>query len=97
MDNSVRSAWITGVDVGGQTTGRGFSPSGFKAFEHQWAMAEAFDFHLEIGKENIAVRTHELCRQLKEGLSQMKNVRLRTAFLRHYLFRYRGNVAASGR
>jgi isopenicillin-N epimerase len=78
MDDSVRDAWITGNDVSGTTNGRRISPGGFKAFEHQWAMAEAFDFHLEIGKRKIAERTHALARYLKEGLSEMSHIRLYT-------------------
>ncbi len=78
MDNSVRDAWVLGEDVTGGTTGRRFSPGGFKPFEHQWAMAEAFDFHLEIGKPAVAERTHELALQLKEGLAAMPHVRLFT-------------------
>jgi isopenicillin-N epimerase len=54
------------------------TPGGFHSFEHRWALAQAFQFHLEIGKFNIAARIHELNRQLKEGLAAMANVRLYT-------------------
>jgi isopenicillin-N epimerase len=54
------------------------TPGGFKAFEHQWALPEAFKFHLDISKAKIAARTHELNRQLKEGLAGMSHVKLYT-------------------
>jgi selenocysteine lyase/cysteine desulfurase len=54
------------------------SPGGFKPFEHQWAMAEAFEFHQGFGKAKIAARTHELSRQLKEGLAAVPRVKLYT-------------------
>ena len=41
-------------------------------------MTEAFKFHLDIGKAKIAARTHELNRQLKEGLAGMSHVKLYT-------------------
>lgn len=78
MDDRIRDAWITGADIPTSMNGRRFSPGGFKAYEHQWAMAEAFDLHFDIGKKKIADRTHELSRQLKEGLAAMEHVRLYT-------------------
>jgi len=54
------------------------SPGGYRAFEHHWALAEAFRFHLAIGKERIAARTREQATQLKEGLAGLPNVRLVT-------------------
>ena len=77
-DNGTRHAWITGTDVHGRTDGLRMSPGGFKPFEHQWAMTEAFALHQQIGKARIASRTHELARQLKEGLAGMAHVTLRT-------------------
>lgn len=54
------------------------SPGGFHAFEHRWALGEAFDFHMKIGKEKIERRTHQLSSMLKEGLDQMNHVTLHT-------------------
>jgi isopenicillin-N epimerase len=68
------SAWLRGTTPSGRTNGLRLSPGGFKAYEHQWAMNEAFDFHQEIGKEAVEQRTHELATQLKEGLASMPNV-----------------------
>jgi selenocysteine lyase/cysteine desulfurase len=60
------------------TSAAAMSPGGFKPFEHQWAMAEAFQFHADIGKARIAQRTAALAAQLKEGLAAMPKVRLHT-------------------
>jgi selenocysteine lyase/cysteine desulfurase len=54
------------------------SPGGFKAFEHQWAMAEAFDFHMRIGRERIAGRIAALNTQCKEGLAKIPKVKVLT-------------------
>jgi selenocysteine lyase/cysteine desulfurase len=54
------------------------TPGGYKAFEHRWAVAEAFDMHMEIGKTRIRDRIRELNTQLKEGLAAMSHVRVRT-------------------
>jgi selenocysteine lyase/cysteine desulfurase len=54
------------------------SPGGFKAFEHQWAMAEAFEFHQRIGRRRIAERIAALNTQWKEALAAMPKVRLLT-------------------
>jgi isopenicillin-N epimerase len=60
------------------TWGGDMSPGGFKPFEHLWAVAEAFRFHLRLGKERVAARIHALNRQLKEELARMPGVRLYT-------------------
>ncbi len=77
-DDGTRGAWITGTSVNGRTNGHRMSPGGFKPFEHQWAITEAFALHQEIGKARVESRTHELARQLKEGLKKMKHVTLQT-------------------
>jgi selenocysteine lyase/cysteine desulfurase len=55
-----------------------FSPGGFQAFEHHWALPEAFNFHQAIGSSRITARIHELNRQTKEGLARMPHVQLYT-------------------
>jgi isopenicillin-N epimerase len=60
------------------SSGQMLTPGGFHAFEHRWALAEAFEFHLAIGKQNIEARTHELNRHCKEGLANMAHVTLHT-------------------
>jgi selenocysteine lyase/cysteine desulfurase len=60
------------------TTGAAFMPGGYKAFEHLWALTEAFALHESIGKARIAKRTAELATQLKEGLAGIGNIVVRT-------------------
>lgn len=78
QDSSVWRAWIRNTDPPGTPDGRRLSPGGFKPFEHQWAMKEAFEFHQEIGKDRIEQRTHSLASHLKEGLASIQGVRLIT-------------------
>jgi selenocysteine lyase/cysteine desulfurase len=56
----------------------GISPGGFKAYEHQWAMPEAFEFHERIGRKRIAERTAALNTMLKDGLAKIPRVRVLT-------------------
>jgi isopenicillin-N epimerase len=58
--------------------GGAMSPGGFKPFEHQWAMTQAFEMHLEIGRTRIRDRIHLLARQAKEGLRSMRHVHVYT-------------------
>jgi len=78
LDDGTHRAWIAGEEVTGRPDGARMSPGGFKPFEHQWALVEAFRFCRDIGKARIQRRTHELARQLKEGLAQMPHITLRT-------------------
>jgi selenocysteine lyase/cysteine desulfurase len=55
-----------------------FTPGGYHSFEHRWAVAEAFRFHLDIGKDRVAARTHEQATRLKEGLADVPDVRVVT-------------------
>jgi isopenicillin-N epimerase len=54
------------------------TPGGFHSFEHRWALAEAFRFHLAMGKKRVAERIHALNTQLKDALASMAHVRLIT-------------------
>ena len=54
------------------------SPGGFKAYEHQWAMPSAFDFHGRIGRQRIAERIAALNTQCKEGLAKIPRVKVLT-------------------
>lgn len=78
IDDGVFEAWRSGDEPEGRTDGRRLSPGGFKAYEHLWAVREAFEFCEAIGKRRIEERTHALAAQLKEGLAGMRHVRLRT-------------------
>lgn len=78
IDDGTWGAWFRGEPPAGPTTAAAMTPGGFKAFEHQWAMTEAFEFHQDLGKERVAGRTHALAHRLKEGLAAMDHVTLRT-------------------
>lgn len=54
------------------------TPGGFHSFEHRWALAQAFQFHLALGKSRIAARIHELNRRCKDGLQRMRRVKVHT-------------------
>ena len=56
------------------TDGRRFTPGGYHSFEHRWALAEAFRFHLDIGKDRVAERTHAQAARLKQGLAEIPGV-----------------------
>jgi selenocysteine lyase/cysteine desulfurase len=67
-------AWVQGTAPAGQEPGLAATPGGYHSFDHRWALAEAFRFHLAIGKAAIAARTHEQATLLKEGLTDERNV-----------------------
>jgi selenocysteine lyase/cysteine desulfurase len=58
--------------------GAQLTPGGYQAFEHRWAVADAFGFHREIGRDQVAARTTELATQLKDGLAEVSGVRVVT-------------------
>jgi len=55
-----------------------FSPGGFQAYEHYWALPAAVRFHQNIGPSRVTARIHELNGQMKEGLARMPHVELYT-------------------
>ena len=55
-----------------------FSPGGFQAFEHYWAVPAAFELHRAIGPSRISDRIHELNGQLNEELRKLPNVSVHT-------------------
>jgi selenocysteine lyase/cysteine desulfurase len=54
------------------------TPGGFQAFEHRWALPEAFRFHQQIGRERVTTRIHELGTRCKDGLAALPKIKLRT-------------------
>ena len=54
------------------------TPGGTHAFEHRWALAEAFKFHQAIGKQRVQQRIHALNSRLKQGLKAIPGLRLHT-------------------
>jgi isopenicillin-N epimerase len=77
-DGDVFGAWLSGKKPDGTYDGTTNSPGGFHAFEHRWALAEAFRFHARIGRKRIADRVHDLAGIAKAGLAGMKHVTLVT-------------------
>ena len=71
------SDWISGTPAT-DCTGARLTPGGFKAFEHVWALSDAFVIHDWVGRKQIADRTAELADQLKSGLAAMPHVTLAT-------------------
>ena len=70
--------WMKGDETPHPTTAYDMSPGGFQAYEHQWAMSAAFQFHERMGRARVAARIRALNDQLKTGLAAMKNVTLHT-------------------
>ncbi|WP_054051355.1 aminotransferase class V-fold PLP-dependent enzyme [Alloactinosynnema sp. L-07] len=69
--------WFDGRPAG-PTTAALFTPGGYHSFEHRWAVAEAFRFHLVIGRERVAARTREQVERIRAGLAGIASVSLRT-------------------
>jgi len=78
IDGESWSAWIENREPVGPAGAAAMTAGGFKPYEHQWALAEAFAFHERIGPSYIQARTEELATQLKEGLAGMRGIRLQT-------------------
>jgi isopenicillin-N epimerase len=55
-----------------------FSPGGFQAYEHYFALPAAIRFHQAIGPARITARIHELNGQMKDGLARMPHIQLYT-------------------
>lgn len=71
-------AWIQQREPRELPPAAAMTPGGYHSFEHRWALVEAFRFHLQLGKAQIAARVYALSRQLKEGLAAMPHVTLYT-------------------
>ncbi|ROM90940.1 aminotransferase class V-fold PLP-dependent enzyme [Pseudomonas brassicacearum] len=51
---------------------------GYHAFEHRWALDEAFKLHLELGKHDVQARIHQLNSELKSRLLEHPQIELVT-------------------
>ena len=71
-------SWGAGKLPEGPPRADWFSPGGFQAFEHYWAVPAAFEFHERIGRQRIADRIHALNQQMNEGLRKMAHVNVYT-------------------
>ncbi|SIR91722.1 aminotransferase class V-fold PLP-dependent enzyme [Pseudomonas putida] len=54
------------------------SPGGYHAFEHRWALDEAFKLHLQLGKTDVQARIHQLNTYLKQQLLEQPRIELVT-------------------
>ncbi|MFJ5236146.1 aminotransferase class V-fold PLP-dependent enzyme [Pseudomonas neuropathica] len=54
------------------------TPGGYHAFEHRWAVDEAFKLHLQLGKAEVQARIHQLNGYLKQRLREHANIELVT-------------------
>lgn len=70
--------WLGLVEPDRVTAGDHLTPGGFHSFEHRWALGEAFEFHLAIGKRRVQERIHSLNTIAKEALAEMRHVRIHT-------------------
>lgn len=68
------TAWVEGHPPRGLAHGAMFSPGGFQAYEHHWAVPPAIEFHEKIGPARITQRIHALNGQMLEGLRKMSHV-----------------------
>jgi selenocysteine lyase/cysteine desulfurase len=70
--------WLGMKSAGEMTFSDLCTPGGFHAFEHRWALDEAFIFQMKIGRTKIHQRTTHLNSLLKEGLAGLKHVKVFT-------------------
>ena len=70
--------WLAGRKPETRPPGPYETPGGFHSFEHRWALKQAFEFHLDIGRDRVAARTAALAQRLKEGLQEIRTVRVIT-------------------
>lgn len=67
-------AWADGRPIRQPVRAALFSPGGFQAYEHHWAVPAALEFHRQIGPARITQRIHALNAQMREGLSKLPQV-----------------------
>nr|WP_315445795.1 aminotransferase class V-fold PLP-dependent enzyme [uncultured Pseudomonas sp.] len=56
------------------------TPGGYHAFEHRWAVDEAFKLHLQLGKADVQARIHQFNSYLKQRLREQSSIELVTPF-----------------
>ncbi|MHA3738989.1 pyoverdine-tailoring periplasmic protein PvdN [Pseudomonas sp. Eth.TT006] len=54
------------------------TPGGYHSFEHRWALDEAFKLHLQLGKNEVQSRIHELNTYAKNRLLEQPSIELVT-------------------
>ena len=71
-------AWEEGHAPAGPAQAAWFTAGGFHAFEHEWAVEAAFDFHATLGRKRVSDRIHALNGRIKDGLAENPRVKLWT-------------------
>jgi isopenicillin-N epimerase len=71
-------AWIEGREPRELPPAAAMTPGGFHSFEHRWALAEAIHFQQRLGRKRTAAHTHRLASALKDGLADIRGVRVVT-------------------
>lgn len=71
------AAWLD-LPAGEMTPYDLYTPGGFYTYEYRWALREAFEFQMAIGRDRVHQRTTELNTRLKEQLLTIPNLRLHT-------------------
>jgi selenocysteine lyase/cysteine desulfurase len=70
--------WLGELTPDQVATGDHMTPGGFHSFEHRWSLPAAFDLHMQLGKDKVQQRIHQLNTQTKDGLAKMAHVKLYT-------------------
>jgi selenocysteine lyase/cysteine desulfurase len=79
FDGSAYAAWLEGRPPTDTPPGRLNTPGGFHAFEHRWALPDAFALHDDLGgRAAVARATHALAARLKKGLAAIEGVQVKT-------------------
>lgn len=79
FDGRAYLAWLQGRPPTHTPPGPLMTPGGFHAFEHRWALTEAFGFHDDLGgRAKVAETTHALAARLKHGLAEIRGVTVKT-------------------
>jgi len=74
FDGRGYGAWIQGREPDDLPPAAALTPGGFHSFEHRWALADAFRWHADLGRERVAEHTHGLATALKDGLADIPGV-----------------------
>ncbi|MEV7952904.1 aminotransferase class V-fold PLP-dependent enzyme [Streptomyces sp. NPDC088141] len=79
FDVEVFWPWYLGRTPDGEAPpARMCSPGGFPAYEHRWALHEAFRFQLALGRAEVAARITELAAYCRRRLAEIPDVVIRT-------------------
>jgi selenocysteine lyase/cysteine desulfurase len=77
FDQQAYFAWMYGAPTA-LPAGALETPGGFHTMEHRWALKDAFDWRRDLGREEVARRTHALADRLKDGLAGASHLGLAT-------------------